>query len=210
MNQAVFYLIRRVGRKKRKENMKDFELYKLNILFEKDGDGGGGDPEPKDPPGDGNPKDPPEDGDPKDPPKMIPYERFHEVNSKLRDLEATEEKRLADEKAKKNKKLVEENEFKKLYEDTVTEFDDFKKSTLRTQVAYEKGLPPEMVNRLVGETQEELEADAENLLEIIKVDPKKGIPPRNKKGSPKGFDVKNMTPEEIRKNRDDIISGFRK
>ena len=210
MNQAVFYLIRRVGRKKRKENMKDFELYKLNILFEKDGDGGGGDPAPKDPPDDGNPKDPPEDGDPKDPPKMIPYERFSEVNKKLRDLEAAEEKRIADEKAKKQKKLEDEKEFKTLYEDTVAEFDDFKKENLRIKVAYKKGLPEEAINRLVGETEEELEADAEKLLEILNVEPKKGVPPRNRKGNPKVLDVKSMTPEEIRKNKSELISGIRK
>jgi len=186
--------------------MKDFAPYKLNILYDQDPDPSG---DPKDPPAD-DPKDPPDNGDPKDPPKMIPYDRFQEVNKKLRDLEAAEEKRIADEKKARNKKLEDENEFKALYETTITEFEEYKKENLRLKVAYEKGLPSEMVNRLVGETEEELAADAENLLDLIKIDPKKGIPPRGKQGGPKGFDLKNMTPEEVRKNKNELITGFRK
>lgn len=37
----------------------------------------------------------------------------------------------------------------------------------RTQVAYEKGIPAELVPRLRGDTREELEADADALLEIV-------------------------------------------
>jgi len=190
--------------------MKDFAPYKLNILFDKDGDSGGGDP--ADPPGDPNPKDPPEDpkGDPKDPPKMVPYDRFKEVNDRLKGLEAAEAERIETAKKAKQKKLEEDNEFKKLYEDTLNEYESFKKENLRVKIAYKKGLPEEAINRMVGETEEELEEDADKLLEILNVNKSNnGIPPRNRHGTPKVTDYKNMTPEEIRKNKHEIISGFR-
>ncbi len=38
---------------------------------------------------------------------------------------------------------------------------------LRSQIGAAKGLPPEMVGRLTGDTQEEIEADADELIEQI-------------------------------------------
>jgi len=41
------------------------------------------------------------------------------------------------------------------------------KALIRFEVATDKGIPSELVGRLVGETREELEADADKLLEFI-------------------------------------------
>ena len=38
---------------------------------------------------------------------------------------------------------------------------------LRAQIAEAKGLPPELAERLQGETEDELSADAENLLALV-------------------------------------------
>lgn len=45
------------------------------------------------------------------------------------------------------------------------ELAELKPKFLRLEVAYEKGLPPKLAARLVGATREELEADADSLLE---------------------------------------------
>lgn len=54
---------------------------------------------------------------------------------------------------------------------------------LRTKVATDKGLSPALASRLTGKTQEELEADADSLLELM---PKAPLPGATPKSTPTG------------------------
>lgn len=47
---------------------------------------------------------------------------------------------------------------------------------LRLKVAIAKGLPPELIGRLQGSTQKELEADADVLLDLVQAPPTPGQP----------------------------------
>lgn len=52
----------------------------------------------------------------------------------------------------------------------------FELDSLKTNVAIEKGLPLELRSRLTGETKEDIEADADNLVKIFGEQNRKGLP----------------------------------
>jgi len=161
--------------------------------------GGAGGPPPADPP-----KDPPKEP-PKDPePKTIPYDRFKEVNeAKIRAEEALQ--KIKDEqKTADDKKLADENKWKELYEKEKTEKANKEIELLRLRVASKKGVPADLVDRLVGETEQELEADADKLLSFVKVE-SPGVPPKGKGGQTNILNIKDMTLDEIRKNSAELL-----
>jgi hypothetical protein len=60
---------------------------------------------------------------------------------------------------------------------------EYEKTTLKQQVALEKGLPAKWVDRLKGDTKAELEADADEILADIKTDTTTPRPDRTQGGS---------------------------
>src|SRR5690625_87486 len=52
-------------------------------------------------------------------------------------------------------------------EDIKQELERYKLKNLKTSIAVEAGIPLELANRLSGETEEEIKADAENLAEFV-------------------------------------------
>ena len=89
--------------------------------------------------------------------------RQHEANSKkllaIEESQKTEAQKLADAKAAAEKDAT-----------------DARTELLRTQVAYNKGLPADLAGRLTGSTKEELEKDADVLLKLVR--PSTGDPAR--------------------------------
>lgn len=182
------------------------------FYLDKDGGGGSnvGDPPVVDPPkAEDPPKDPPkkEDPPPKDPPGPVPYDRFKEVHDENADLK----KRLDDlEKANKDretKELEDQNRWQELADQRQKELDQERMRNTKLQVAAEKKLPAALIDRLQGDTKEALEADADKLLELMKPEDSKGIPPRKPGGGGNKFNVEEMTPEEIRKNASEIMKN---
>lgn len=170
---------------------------------------------PDDPPaGDDPPQDPPQDppaGDdppqdpPQDPPGPVPYDRFQEVNRARKKAEADLAKLREDEKKRREKELAEQNKWKELAEEREQELATERRRNLRLQVASQKGIPPDLFDRLQGETQAEMEADADRLLKFLKPSSGPGVPPPPRGGQPDKLELKGMSPEEIRKKQDDIL-----
>lgn len=79
-----------------------------------------------------------------------------------------------------NKLVKEANDKLSTFDKTVSELtqraEKAETKVLKTQIANEKHLPIELADRLIGNTKEELEADADNLSGIIKPSGK-GAPP---------------------------------
>ena len=138
--------------------------------------------------------------------KTVPYERFKEVVDKAN----TYEKRIAElteaETKKQEAALKEQNKWKDLYEKRDAEAKEKERELLRVRVASKKGVPADLIDRLRGETEEELEADADKLIEFIKIDTSTGNPLHRKGGQGTRLDIKTMTPEEIRKNAGTLLS----
>ena len=171
-------------------------MFRKGFYFDDDPNPGGGDPPPVTP----DPVKP--DPDPK---AWIPHDRFREVSEKAKKLEdqlkaITDAQKKADED-----KLKDENKWKDLYEKTEQEKTEKEKELLRLRVASRKGLPADLVDRLRGETEQELEADAEKLLEFIKEPQGPGVPPKRPGGAPKVLDLSSMTPEDVRKNAGELL-----
>lgn len=138
-------------------------------------------------------------------PGPVPYERFKEVNETAKQLQARLAKFEADQKAQQEKLLKEQQNYQKLFEEREAELTKERLINARLRVATTKGLPPDLIDRLHGGTEEELAADADKLLALFKpaVDPAPkapGVPP-SRGSKPAKLDITGMTPEEIRKNR---------
>lgn len=59
-------------------------------------------------------------------PETVPYSRFKEINDKLKDMETRELKRAEDDRAAKEKKLLEEKKYHELLETKAKELEDAK------------------------------------------------------------------------------------
>lgn len=141
-------------------------------------------------------------------PEAIPYDRFKEVleeRNQMKDRLAALE---AKQKQADEERLKEENKYKELYEQREKELQQERAERMRLTVATSKGLPPELAARLRGETQEELEADADSLLALMKP-ASKGVPVTTSGGKVARLDIKNMSPEEIRANKEKLLQQER-
>ncbi len=70
---------------------------------------------------------------------------------------------------------------------------------LRLKVAVETGLPMELAERLRGEDEEALRADAQQLLTLLNAKPATpGVPPPTQGGQAANADLASMTPEQVR------------
>jgi hypothetical protein len=178
-----------------------FNFLRPFILWEGDsggaGGGAGGDPPASDPPK----KDPPASDPPKqdDPPGPVPYERFKQVNDQLQAQKAKLEALEAAQKAAAEKEAAEQGKWQELAEKREAELKEERLKRTRLEVASKKGIPPDLAERLQGETAEDMAKDAEALLQFLKPKEGPGVPPAGKGGSPQPMDLAKMSPEEIRK-----------
>lgn len=91
----------------------------------------------------------------------------------------------------------------------VKDRDEAKLQVTRLEVATSKGLTPAQAKRLVGATQEELEADADEFLSSIKPSDDKGTPPGKPKERLSGGGDPTEEPEpDMRKLVAEIPRGF--
>lgn len=170
-----------------------------NLIFFDEGAAGGASPDNSGGPEEGagqqaqQPEPTPQDGQQTTTQDMVPYSRFKEM------LDSN--KTLTDERNQF------EQELKTITEDRdglQTKLSNTEKQNIRLQVAVEKGLPPELVGRLQGETLEDISKDADSLLSLIaeRSKPKKSsVPPLQPSGEQNTFDISKATPDEIRAAR---------
>jgi len=105
---------------------------------------------------------------------MIPKSRFDEVNQQLKQLRAEQEKAQREREAAEQQRLEEQNEFKALYEKerqkretAMAEMKALQLKSMRRSIAADVGLPNGLADRLQGETEDEIKADAEALLKTL-------------------------------------------
>lgn len=143
------------------------------------------------------------DGDEK--PQAVPYERFAEVNKKARELEARLAEIEEERKKQQEKELAEQNKWRELAEQREKELEAERVARLRLQIATKTGLPVDMADRLRGKTAEEMEQDAQSLLQYIaKPQQSPGTPPASG-GNNKPLSIETMTPEQIRQHAADLL-----
>lgn len=146
----------------------------------------------------------------KEPPGPVPYERFAEVIAKQRAAEAKLAELEAARKASEEATLTEQKRWQELAEKREAELKQERTTRLRLQIAAAKGLSPALAERLRGDTESELNADADALLALIPAptapapEKKPGVPPPTRGGSTK-LSLAGMTPEEIRKRTSEIL-----
>jgi hypothetical protein len=105
---------------------------------------------------------------------MIPKARFDEINKELKALRAAQAKAEAERVEVERKAAEEQGKYRELYEkekaereSALAEMKRLQLQALRREVAAEAGLPAGVADRLMGETREELLADAKALLDIL-------------------------------------------
>ena len=103
-------------------------------------------------------------------------QKDREFEEKIKDYlspeKAKELKDSYEEKLAKDKTLIDEANAKiKEHDDIVSKLtqraESAEKSLLKNRIAHENKLPLELANRLVGDTEEDLKKDAENLSKIV-------------------------------------------
>jgi hypothetical protein len=105
---------------------------------------------------------------------MIPKSRFDEINNKYKEL-ITERENADKERAESERQQLEEQKkFQELYEQekaareqAIAEMKALQLRSLRRDVAIDVGLPNALTDRLIGETREEIEADAKQLMKTL-------------------------------------------
>lgn len=133
-------------------------------------------------------------------PEPVPYERFKEVNEKYKALE-TQLKDIQDkQKADEEKRLKEQGDYKKLYEDLQAQLSTEKVTNMKLKLASSKGLPVDLVNRIQGATEEEIGNDIESLLAFMKKETPQGVTPPPRGGTSTNFDYSTATPAQIREH----------
>ena len=160
-------------------------------------------PTPQAPQPSGNGQTPPQAQPPVQPdaqaPGPVPYDRFKEVNDQLRELKQWREKQEADAKAAREKQLAEQAKWQELAEQRAQELEAERLRNTRQQVAMQKGIPVDLMDRLQGSTPEELQADADRLLAYIKPAAGPGVPPAPRNSQPTEVDLSKMNASQIRK-----------
>lgn len=129
----------------------------------------------------------------------VPYEKFKELNEKLKTAEAMIEKLSEAQKKEADRLAAEQGQWQKLAEQREQELANERTARLRLEVAGRKGIPTELANRLTGATAEEMEKDADSLLAFLKPKSGPGVPPATTIGqSTAVLDFLKMTPGKIR------------
>lgn len=129
---------------------------------------------------------PPADGDPfpKSWDEIFKHPRFKELNTKAQQATAELERIKAEEKTKQDEALKEQNKWKELFDGKEKELSQRNIELLRLKTLTAKIMPDDskeyltLIDRLRGETAEEIEKDADSLLALVKPATKdsKGLP----------------------------------
>ncbi len=165
------------------------------------GGSGGGDPDP-----DEKPKPEAKEELKDEAPKPVPYDRFKEVVDANKELAQSVKALQEADKKRAEKEAEEEGKFKELYETEKVSRESLEATMLRKDVALEKELPADLVERLKGETREELETDADQLLELLVPKEGKGAGRgSSKKSQHEALDITSMTPAEIREKSSELL-----
>lgn len=131
--------------------------------------------------------------------EVFKHARFRELNQAKQSAEQRLKEIEAKEKETNDKALAEQNRWKELYENIQKELSAEKLGSLRLKVATSKGLPLELVERLRGDTEDEIAKDADGLLALIKEPQSRGLPAHRRSGEPVKFDLMTETnPAKIR------------
>jgi len=101
-------------------------------------------------------------------PGPVPYERCAEVNRRAKELAAQVEAIQRKQAEAEQAALAEQGKWKELYEKREAELTSERLERARLNVALKTGLPPEFAGRLMGQTEEELLADAQSLLPLVR------------------------------------------
>lgn len=167
-----------------------------NLFYLMRDEGAGGGEPPKAPP-------PEPKGDQGGNEQMVPKQRFDEINGELKEIKGQYEKMLAAQKQREEEDLKKREEWKTIAETREKELTASQVENMRLRVAMEKGLPSDLVDRLQGNTLEDISADAEKLLPLIAPEKRKSTVPPLKTGGEHQpvFDLKGKSPKEIREAR---------
>jgi hypothetical protein len=171
-----------------------------------------------DQPGKDEPKDDPKPPGKQDGPKPVPYERFQEVNTRMKELETQLTEFKAGQTKAEEDRLADQAKWKELAEKRENELAELRASleaksleALRLQVAGEMKFPAELATRLQGKTIDELKSDAEKMAAFLKPTTP-GIPP----APPRGGAGSSITAEQmadpkwVRENKEKIMDAYRK
>lgn len=140
-------------------------------------------------------------------PGPVPYDRFKTVNDELKTARDQLKALMDASEKQKEKEAAEQGKWKDLFEKRDQEYKSLETKLNRTSIALEAGLPIEMAERVQGATPEEMKADAEKLVAFLKPVEGPGLPPKQRHGtSPDVLDINSMSAEDIRKNRDKLLS----
>lgn len=135
--------------------------------------------------------------------ESVPYARFKEVNDRLKEATGAIKKLQQAEDERKTKSAEEQGKFEELYTGEKAKREEAEAQLLKMTVGLEAGLPLALIGRLQGSSEEELKADAEQLIALVPegervVRDTPPADPRRKKTTQ--LDISNMSPEEIRKH----------
>lgn len=140
-------------------------------------------------------------------PKHVPYERFKEVNDRLRALEEAQSQAETTRKAQEEAKLLEQKEFETLANQYKTELEQERLNRLRLEIASKAGLPVEFAARLQGADETALQADAEALKGFLKPSTP-GVPPGPTRSEVVTFSREQMSdPEWVLKHEKEILAA---
>jgi hypothetical protein len=126
---------------------------------------------------------------PETPEQTVPYSRFKEINDQLSQLKKAQQTATKAQADAERKAAEESGKFKELYEAEIAKREQAEAQAkaaqlamLRAKVAKDAGLPDGLASRLLGETEEELAADAKELLKTLP----KPTPPNTNSGGGDG------------------------
>ncbi len=106
--------------------------------------------------------------------QMIPKSRFDEVNTRLKELEKANAEAAKEAEKQLQLQAEEQGRFKELYEQAQAELlaaqetaKNAEIARLKNEAAHRHNLPAAIAARLIGETEEDIEADALKLAEVL-------------------------------------------
>lgn len=140
-------------------------------------------------------------------PAPVPYDRFHKVNEEAKGLKAKLAEYEQAEQKRKEAELSEAQKWQKAAQENEAALKAERLTNAKLKIAAQKGLPADLVDRLHGDNEEALAADADKLLQFV-TKPAPGVPP-SRGGQPARLDINSMTPEEIRKNAPALMQQAR-
>lgn len=139
----------------------------------------------------------------------VPYDRFKAVNDKAKALAQQLAELEARQKAEQEKQLAEQGKFRELYEKAEAERRDLERQHLRFKVAQETGLPVELSDRLAGDDESAMRADAQRLAAFVRPRTAPNIDAQTPDQTPQQFTLAQINdPAFYQQHRDAIMQAF--